>query len=173
MWPTRRATLIAAVISGLGVLGLMLWQTLLGLQWSGAVDYGARPPAEVFADVTGKPVSIGVTDLRTSGRSFMLGIKHWVWMSFSADDRAFKTLVGDQEPLYGDRAAELIRQNWSVSNRYDERDRRAVRWDEVDRIKRPEAYVAAGGKPNSSFVWCGVLIIDRERHRGYIHVGGD
>ena len=153
-----------------------LWQGILALGWRGGRDYSARPPLETFKWVTGRPVPPGLTSLCIAGRSYLGGMKHWVWMSFDATDAAIKAVVGKEHRLDASSAEKLIQSHRrvSVDPRYDAQDKAWVRWDEVERIPDAEIYLLPSDRYDSDpFVWAGILIVDRKAHRGYIVAQGD
>jgi hypothetical protein len=169
----RRLAGPAAALAAVVLLGFAARQAFLGLLWRGTIDYGARPPATVFAAVTGRPVPAGMTNLRVAGRSSPLGLKHWVWMSFDLTEADAAELASGRIPLEGADAAKYIGQDWADGNPFEAEDKPAVLWHEVEAITKPEVFMVAWGKPGSAFVWAGVLVIDRTKRRGYLHAGGD
>jgi hypothetical protein len=152
-------------------------------------DLGRRPPAEVFRMVFGFAPSPGVTGLRAAGRHYFT--KQWVWLSFDATDAAVRDIVarsGGEGPLTGAEAARALKENWSANSRYDALDKAAVGWGGWDAVTAavsrslprplpPEVYSTSSGEPIRSggegLIWRAVVIVDRSRHRVYVHAIGD
>jgi hypothetical protein len=171
----NRPALLQLFAMGAGCLAVVLL-AFAGLRlafnywaWSGSVNYGARPPAEVFQAVTGRAVPAGVTNLRAAGRSGPLGLKHWVWMSFDADAQALREFLRDEDRLEKTPDLRLP----ATPMRHVESDQQAAGWDEVSGIVVPECYATSRVVPGSSFIWYATLVFDRKRGRDYIQAFGD
>jgi hypothetical protein len=167
----RRFVIRAGCILATAALLYGAYQSVVWLPWAGSIDYSARPPAEVFELVMGRPVPPGVTDLRAAGRSYPLGLKHWAYLSASATDEAIRQLTAENEALTGSALQKASPCPYVPNRRYDLADRRHVGWDEVEEVRDLEVYPVYGGR--GSFVWSGYLIVDRKRHRIYVGSNGD
>jgi hypothetical protein len=82
-----------ALATTLAAIGLSISWFYWVFPWQGCRDYSKRSPTQTFAEVTGFPPPDGVRNLRISGRSYALGLQHWVWMTFDASDAALAELT--------------------------------------------------------------------------------
>lgn len=163
IWLTFLLALSFVIAAGLWLF--VLWP------WSGSTDYSAREPAMVFERVMGRSVPPGVSDLRVAGRSYPFGLKHWVYLRFRADEGAISALTRGNEQLSGRHRREAFEAPYVVNGRYERLDRKRVLWEEVRQVRQPEVYSTYGG--SGGFVWCGYLLVDRERHVAYVGSNGD
>lgn len=143
------------------------------MDWNSTVDYSTHPAEQVFRDVTGAEPRPGVSDLRVSGHSYALGMKHWVWITGSASEAAIKRITNGAEPLDATTAARAQGANYAGSKRFKARDQELVGWRDLARAPSGEVHYISGRKPSNSFIWAGVLIYDRINGRVFIHSAGD
>ncbi|MGV3723420.1 MAG: hypothetical protein ACO1SX_21195 [Actinomycetota bacterium] len=143
------------------------------MDWSSTVDYSTHPAEQVFREVTGVDPEPGVSDLRVSGHSYALGMKHWVWITCSASEAAVKRITNGAEPLDALTAARAQGADYAGSKRFRARDQDLVGWRDLARATSDEVHYISGRKPNSSFIWAGVRIYDRMNRRAFIHSAGD
>jgi hypothetical protein len=142
------------------------------LAWRDSIDYGKRPPAEVFQRVLGQAVPKGVSEIRASGRSGPLGLKHWVWMRFRVTPQAVRTLVAPDRQVDRAFADEKLLRLPRTGMRFVREDQGAVQWGEATHIANPEFYMI-GSVAHAPFVWGGTLILDRKNGTAYVQAFGD
>jgi hypothetical protein len=132
------------------------------------VDYGARPAGWVFQQVFRQPVPQGVSDLRIAGHGFCQG--HEVWMRFRATKKVLMQLLPEsaekREQLSDMLGGEL---GSTYERRLAEDDPQAVGWDEVLRMRAPEAHDFS--RTSQGAGWYGLFVLDRGRQLVYVHVG--
>ena len=168
----------AALVSSLLVLALLLllaWRWFDNWPWR--ADYSTRPAAKVFQEVMGQPVPKGLSQLRIAGRHYLL--KKWVWMRFRATDEAVKSLLREHsavdEPLDEASTHRAINRTQRSGNerwnKYDDEDRKLVRWEDVGHLTKRQVYeLSSNGK---GWLWDGVMIVDRKRELVYLYAHSD
>jgi hypothetical protein len=159
----------------LGLLGWGAWNWVSNLPWQGSTNYGSLPPPVAFATAMGYPPPKGVTNLRVAGHSYAMGMKHWVWITFDFTDSALKQIVNTDMRLDGpDEGKHLAQLGPSPnSTRFDAEDKRKVGWVDPNTIHPRELYIVGQPVPGSSFIWLGVMVVDRKHHRAYAKLYGD
>jgi len=109
-------------------------------------------------------------------------MKCWVWMRFDAMDADVTKMLRDMGAEKVEQPPGTIRQtiaqSLSANERYDGLDKRRVRWEETERIAKPEVYTFFCTPPLNStasnpWTWHGNVIVDKERHHVYVHALGD
>jgi hypothetical protein len=137
------------------------------------INYSTRPAHELFKEVTGADPEPGITNIRAAGRCSFAGLKHWVWITCDASEPVLQRIVKGEDPLDLPAASRAAQESWAASKRLARRDQRLVGWSELTAAKNRSVYYISASKPNSSFIWAGVLVYDRDRGKAYIHAGGD
>jgi hypothetical protein len=168
----RQRLLLVTVVLTVG-LGWYIWSGVSHVLTAGRVDYSKRPPTQVFANALGRPVPPGVTNLRVAGHTTILGLKHWVFITFDFTDAALKEVVDVDSRIPGANETDLVRSMTSGRGPNDAKDKRLVGWKDPNQIQPREVYMVSGGTPGTSFVWAGVMVVDRKQHRAYARLDGD
>jgi len=156
-----------ATITLLLIAGLALYFTWDRLRWG--TNYSKEPAATVFQRVTGKTLPPGVTGLRVSGRQ--LAIKHWVWITFSASDKAIQFLTKDKEPMDSETAKLWLSRNFSADTKFDIADKKAVGWKVLSNLTPKDVYEIGHFDETMSIMWAGYMAIDKQTNTLYIHAG--
>lgn len=134
----------SALLTGvLLLLGCSLWGGCRSLGSYLNRDCATRPPSEAFENVFGYSPPPGVSDLLAAGRIWPGGRD--VYLRFRATDEAIRQLTKDSVRAVGVREIQLGIASTRMEDRLqgDPRQARwkaAVRWDEVERIQKPECY---------------------------------
>lgn len=133
-----------------------------------SADFSKHPPEQVFQMAMGYPPPQGVSEMRVSGRHYL--IKRWVWMRFRVTDEAMHTLIEDRVPFPIADARRRMAQTSSAHPRYDKLDQERIDWNAIRRIEKPEVYEFSnlGG-----WIWIGYLIVDRKNNLVWVHAWGD
>jgi hypothetical protein len=140
-------------LAGVTLLALSIWIGNIIRNLMQFSDLGAKPPEISFQRVFYMPPPAGVRDLKVAGVAAMSG---FAWMRFRVDD---VDAVVKALPLSGPYKASEI--GLPKSQDYDKDFERAVGWESVHHIKRPEYYGFPNGDGYSG--WRGTLVVDRQR----------
>lgn len=134
-------------------------------------DYSQEPQAKAFQRAMGQPLPTGISNLKIAGRGYLW--KQWVWMSFSATDKAIEKLVvrDDMQQFTGAEARKQANTKNSSKPKYDDIDMKAVGWSRVAKIETPEVFLI--DHRTESFIWFANVIVDRKNHVVYVHAWGD
>jgi hypothetical protein len=134
-------------------------------------DCADMPPLQVFANVFGHPPPPGLWDIRAAGRIWLGGRN--VYLRFSATDDAIRSLTRGSQRVVGAQSIHdcIASTRMGLQVPGDARSVRwkvRVRWDQIDRIKRPECYALSPHAP--CMVPDITLIVDRSRHLVYVYL---
>jgi hypothetical protein len=134
-------------------------------------DCANMPAVEVFENVFDHPPPPGITELRAAGRIWLGGRD--VYLRFNATDEAIRRLTkGSKRTVDAAGIQECIegtRMEWRLQgDRRWVRWKERVRWDEVDRIPKPQCYGLLPAAPSATPHI--TIIVDRSRHLVYVYL---
>jgi hypothetical protein len=140
------------------LLGLFTLLPVAGIAWLRTrvvwpspyfVDCGTLPPDKAFAEVFGRSMPVGVTDIQCAG----IPQSGYVWMRLRATDAAIKSLTAGRKPD-GYKV-----ENWISPSLIEWPEPRRVHWQQTLRIRKPVCYVSQFGPS---------LVVDQQRHLIYV-----
>jgi hypothetical protein len=136
------------------------------------IDYGKRPPAQVFRTVFRQPMPHGISDLMVAGHGILQG--HTVVMRFRATDGAIRHILKRAAPV---EARDFLRgvpealstgearRNPRGLNEFD-RDALKVHLDEAAHLRHASYYWFDASKSGQG--WMGYIAIDPDRKFVYV-----
>jgi hypothetical protein len=96
-------------------------------------------------------------------------------MRFHASDQTVASLVRTGQRVEDPPVRQIALQGMRgvLNQRYTAQDLRAVGWQAVTKIQKPEIYQISAYSEPSQFSWLSYLIVDRRNHLVYVHGSAD